>query len=371
LTHPAARTATGTEPLVLVPPTAPLNPAPRGAVMHRWSGTSMGCTWRLVLATLPTTEVAHVPRTVEARLARLVAELSHWERDSALSRFNRLPEGTWQTLTPDFATVMYASLALAEASGGAFDPALGDRITAWGFGPRGRFDQPGFMPPAPVSCALGLRQAQPEREGVPLSPIAPSLSKGPSATTWRDLQLRGDHLLQPGGCVLDLSAIAKGHAVDVVAALLRQLGFGHFLFELGGELAGEGLKPDGQPWWVALERPSGAGASLPPLRAALVGMSLATSGDYRQGFTDSHGRWCSHTLDPRSGEPVRHALASVSVLHERCMQADALATVLFVLGPDDGDAWARTNGVAAWFVARMADGGWREWPSPALADWLD
>jgi thiamine biosynthesis lipoprotein len=205
---------------------------------------------------------------------------------------------------------------------------------------------------------------------VPLSPFALSLSKGPSRT-WRDLQLRGDHLLQPGGCVLDFSAIAKGHAVDVVVALLRQLGFGHFLFELGGELAGEGLKPDGQPWWVALERPPGAGASLPPLRAALVGMSMATSGDYRQGFTDHHGRWCSHTLDPRTGQPVRHALASVSVLHERCMQADALATVLFVLGPDEGDAWARAHGVAAWFVKRTQAGGWREWPSPALAEWLD
>jgi thiamine biosynthesis lipoprotein len=147
-------------------------------------------------------------------------------------------------------------------------------------------------------------------------------------------------------------------------------GWASFLFELGGELVGEGLKPDGQPWWVAIERPPHA-LTLPPLRAALVGHALATSGDYRQGFTDHEGRWCSHTLDPRSGLPVRHALASVSVLHERCMQADALATVLFVLGPDEGTAWADAHGVAAWFVARDGRGGCREWPSAALDDWLD
>lgn len=327
--------------LVLVPPMAPLQPAPRGAVLHRWSGPSMGSSWRLVLAAPPGAALAGVPAAIEARLARLVAELSHWEADSDLSRFNRLPAGAWATLPPDFAAVMRAALPLAEQSGGAFDPALGGSIEAWGFGPQSRFDSPGFAPPAHT----------------------------PTGAAWRGLRLDGDRLQQPGGCTLDLSAIAKGHAVDVVAALLRQRGFGHFLFELGGELFGEGLKPDGRPWWVALERPPGA-AALPPLRAALVGQALATSGDYRQGFTDSHGRWRSHTIDPRSGEPVRHALASVSVLHERCMLADALATVLFVLGPEEGRAWADAHGVAAWFVARD-DHGWREWPSAALKDWLD
>jgi thiamine biosynthesis lipoprotein len=336
-----------TEPVVLVPPSAPLRPAPAGAPIHRLAGQSMGCHWRLLLVGELAAGSAHalvpVQSGVQATLDRVVAQMSHWDAGSELSRFNRLPAGQALALSPGFAAVMRCALQLAEASGGAFDPAMGGAIEAWGFGPVRRFDSAGFAPP-PAATAGGA--------------------------SWRSLRLQGTRLGQPGGCRLDLSAIAKGHAVDAVAAWLRTQGWHHFLFELGGELVGEGLKPGGQPWWVAIERPPQA-LNLPSLRAALVGQALATSGDYRQGFTDRLGRWCSHTLDPRSGEPVRHALASVSVLHERCMQADALATVLFVLGPDEGLAWADAHGVAAWFVARTPGGGWREWASAALQAWLD
>lgn len=332
--------------LVLLPPSAPLVAAPRGAVLHRLTGQSMGSVWRLVLAATPAVPLAAVQARIEACLARLVQQMSHWEPDSELSRFNRLPAGQWQTLSSDFAQVMRLALRMAEQSGGAFDPALGQAIDRWGFGPTGRFGSADFLVPV-------LTDAKP-----------------PGA--WRELKLEGDRLQQPGACRLDLSAIAKGHAVDAVAAVLRADGHHHFLFELGGELCGEGLKTDGQPWWVALERPPGA-AGLPPLRAALVGQAIATSGDYRQGFRDAQGHWCSHTLDPRTGAPVRHALASVSVLCERCADADALATVLFVMGPEEGRAWADRHAVAAWFVTRdsQAASGWREGPSAALQAWLD
>ncbi len=332
--------------LVLLPPAAPLVAAPRGAVLHRLTGQSMGSVWRLVLAATPAAPLAAVQARIEACLAGLVQQMSHWEPDAELSRFNRLPAGQWQTLSPDFAQVLRLALHVAGQSDGAFDPALGTAVDRWGFGPTGRFDSAGFSAPA----AIG--------------------TEPPGA--WRRLGFDGARLQQPGACRLDLSAIAKGHAVDAVAALLRAEGHHHFLFELGGELRGEGLKADGQPWWVALERPPGA-ASLPPLRAALVGQAIATSGDYRQGYHDAQGRWCSHTLDPRTQAPVRHALASVSVLHERCADADALATALFVMGPDEGLAWADHHGVAAWFVARdqREAGGWREGPSAALRAWLD
>lgn len=340
-----ADAATG-DALVLLPPAAPLVAAPRGAVLHRLTGQSMGSVWRLVLAATPAVPLAAVQARIEACLAGLVQQMSHWEPDSELSRFNRLPAGQWQTLSPDFAQVMRLALRVAEQSSGAFDPALGQAIDRWGFGPTGRFDSAGFSVPVVIDA------------------------QQPGA--WRRLRLDGDCLQQPGACQLDLSAIAKGHAVDAVAAVLRADGHHHFLFELGGELRGEGLKADGLPWWVALERPPDA-ASLPPLRAALVGQAIATSGDYRQGFRDAEGCWCSHTLDPRTQVPVGHALASVSVLHERCADADALATVLFVMGPEEGCAWADRHGVAAWFVVHdsQAASGWREKPSAALQAWLD
>lgn len=331
--------------LVLLPPSAPLVAAPRGAVLHRLTGQSMGSVWRLVLAAPPAAPLAAVQARIEARLAELVRQMSHWALDSELSRFNRLPAGQWQTLSPDFAQVMRLALRVAEQSNGAFDPALGPAIDRWGFGPTGRFDSVGFSVPAATDAeALGA---------------------------WRGLKMDGDRLQQPGACQLDLSAIAKGYAVDAVAAVLRADGHHHFLFELGGELRGEGLKADGQPWWVALERPPGT-AGLPPLRVALVGQAIATSGDYRQGFRDAQGNWWSHTLDPRTQAPIQHALASVSVLHERCADADALATALFVMGPDEGTAWADQHGVAAWFVARDGEAcsGWCEWSSKALRAWL-
>jgi FAD:protein FMN transferase len=336
-------TAPAGQALALVPPSAPWVTAPRGAVLHRLSGRSMGTVWRVVLADQPGVPLAPVQARIDACLTELVRQMSHWEVDSELSCFNRLAAGESLALSADFALVMQLALRVADQSGGAFDPAIGDTIDRWGFGATGRFDSPGF---------------------------SPAFAERAERSHWRALRLAGRHLQQPGGCRLDLSAIAKGHAVDAVAATLRADGHRNFLFELGGELRGEGLKADGQPWWVALERPPGA-EQLPPLRAALIGQAVATSGDYRQGFRDAQGRWCSHTIDPRTGAPVEHALASVSVLHSSCAEADALATALFVMGPESGLAWADQHGVAAWFTTRGEGAAWYEKASATLRDWLD
>ncbi|MET0383542.1 MAG: FAD:protein FMN transferase, partial [Burkholderiaceae bacterium] len=173
------------------------------------------------------------------------------------------------------------------------------------------------------------------------------------------------------GLGLDLSAIAKGHGVDRVAILLGRLGFESHLVEVGGELRGTGIKPDGQPWWVALERPSCGGlpgtaapsdesgrdpnGRLPATLVALHGLSAATSGDYRRWFEHDGVRY-SHTIDPRDGRPVRHGLASVTVLHADCMTADALSTALTVMGPSDGPDFAERQAIAALFVVRGRDG---------------
>ncbi|MEK8030012.1 FAD:protein FMN transferase [Ideonella sp. DXS29W] len=348
MTDAAASTvaARAPAPVVWVPPDAPWVTAPRDAVLHRWAGRSMGTVWRLVLAVTPQQPVLPVRGVVEGCLAELVRQMSHWEPESELSAFNRLAAGESMPLSPDFAHVMRMALEVAHQSGGAFDPTIAEAVQRWGFGPIARYDSPGFAPSPPVAPPV------------------------PESAPWRSLAWHEGRLRQPGGCRLDLSAIAKGHAVDAVGAALRALGFGSFLFELGGELRGEGLKPDGQPWWVAIERPPG-GAHLPPLRAALIGQAVATSGDYRQGFRDTQGRWRSHTLDPRRGCPVEHDLASVTVLHRSAARADALATALFVMGWDEGLAWADQHRVAAWFTARDGAGGWREAATAALKDWLD
>lgn len=289
----------------------------------------MGTIWSLALAGGPAD-----PRAIVARVAaEVIAESSLWAAESEISRFNRAAPGSIAALSPGFAQAIAAALAVAADSGGAFDPALGEHAALWGFGPAGEQPLPAALPPA---------------------------------GRWRELALRDGHLAQPGGVHLDLNGIAKGQAVDRVAAALRDAGCRQFLFGIGGEYHGEGVRPDGQPWWIETEQPPGA--ALPPLRIALANAAVATSGDYRRAFLHG-GRSLSHSIDPATGRPIVEGVASVTVLGESCMLADAEATAITVLGPDRGMRWAETRGLAVQMLVRE-EGGFRECLSPALAAML-
>lgn len=272
---------------------------------------------------------ASVREAIEVVLARVVAQMSTWEADSDLSRFNRAEPGSWHALQPEFFTVLQHALALAERSGGAYDPTIGPVVDLWGFGPA-----------APRDCAPEPAQA---REAW--------LRVG-----WQRLQLDASvrRVHQPGGVSVDLSSIAKGFAVDEVVRALAALGVSDALVEIGGELLGVGERPDGQPWRVAVRWPSDEPDQQGPV-IALHDLAVATSGDEFHRF-ESDGRRYSHTIDPRSGAPVPHALVSVTVLHSSCMQADALATALTVLGPEAGWQFAERDGLAALFVRQADDG---------------
>ena len=161
-------------------------------------------------------------------------------------------------------------------------------------------------------------------------------------------------MIQPGGLSLDLSGIAKGYAVDVLADLLTGFDIFHALVEIGGELVGRGVRPDGEPWWVDLEDPPGV--VLPRLRIALHGVAVATSGNYRRG---------AHTLDPHSGQSADNGIRSVSVIHRTALEADAWATALTVLGPERGMDLAVREGLAVRIVANQ------ELLSPVLVEMLE
>lgn len=298
-----------------------------GGRIARLAGETMGTRWSL-LAVSPPDDVA---AGVQASLDRVVAQMSQWEPASDLSRFNAAPPGRWQALPPEFARVLCAALDVEQASGGAFGPAMGVLSDLWGFGaapPRG-------VAPSAAEIDAALREA---------GAIA---FDGPGLRARRTGQAR-----------LDFSGIAKGFGVDLAAQWLLGRGLHHFLLEVGGELCGQGIRPDGQPWWVDVELPPGAVAA--PLRIALHGLCAATSGNYRR-WLDAGGQRHAHTLDPRTGRPIENGVVSVTVLHESCMLADAWATALTVLGPDAGMALAEAQGLAAQMLA--ADG---EYLSPAL-----
>lgn len=290
----------------------------------------MGTSWSVRVVDPP----AALRAEIHGVLARIVAEMSHWEPGSNLSRFNRAEPGRWQPLPSGFAQVLAAGLAIADASGGAFDPAMGALADLWGFGPAG-------PQPFPTDAAIAEALARSGR---------------------RHIEQDGTRARRTAPAALDFSGVAKGYAVDMVAERLRGLGLADFLVEIGGELRGEGIKPDGQPWWVDCEAVPGMAAA--PLRVALHGLSIATSGDYRRGF-EFDGRRYSHTIDPRTGRPLENHVASISVLHASCMHADAWATALGVLGPA-GMALAEREGLA---VRMLARGG--EHLSPVLRAMLD
>lgn len=298
----------------------------------------MGVSWAVQACPPPGVSAEDMRVAAQATVNTIVRQMSSWEPGSDLCRFNRAPAGSWHDLPAGFAAVVDRALHWAGESDGAFDPTVGRLTDLWGFGAAGSRLE------APPGQALDSLQSQ---------------------SGWRRLERRGEALVQPGGLDLDLSGIAKGYGVDAVMAALQGLGVRHALVEIGGELRGEGVRPDAQPWWVEIETPPGLSAA-EPLVVALHGLSLATSGDYRRFRMDS-GRRRSHTIDPRTGAPVEATAASVSVLARACMDADALCTVLMVLGPEAGMDWATARRVAACW--RLRDGGERM--TPAFEAMLD
>lgn len=294
----------------------------------------MGTSWS-VEAYLPASlSPEGAERAIDAELARVIAEMSTWETDSFISRFNRAGANVWLDAPPDFVRVLTEGLRVAALSDGAFDPACGAAVEAWGFGPS------------------GIVSAPPRVEGA----------------SWRDIRIEGARVLQPG-VQLDFSGIAKGYAVDLVAAALRACGVPSGLVEIGGELKGWGVKEDGAPWWVALETPPDLVAQPEPVMLALHETAVASSGDYRRrrAFRE---REVSHTIDPATGAPAHEgAPAIVSVAHASCMTADALATALMVLGAVAGVRFADEHGIAARFVTRR-DGAADERMTVALQTML-
>lgn len=322
---------------VLVPlEIAPVAFAAEGEV-RELSGRTMGTSWSVKLVAETGASLQPLQEGIQRCLDRVDAQMSTWKADSDLSRFNHAPAGSWQALPADCFRVLEYALQVARQSDGAYDPTAGALVDAWGFGPARHYGDAGF----------GL-------------PDASQLAEARACTGWQRIELDPAALRarQPGGVRVDLSAVAKGFAVDQVARWLNARDVTSHLIEVGGELRGTGVRPGGQPWWVALEAPlphrSGAEPATQTL-LALHGLSVATSGDYRRGFGRDGEHFC-HTIDPRSGRPIAHGLASVSVVHRDCMAADAQSTALTVMGLERGLEHARRHRLAALFVQRTAEG---------------
>ncbi len=316
------------------------------STLHEVSGRTMGTTWSVRFANPSMLALDEVRAAAQAALDEVVGQMSHWEPDSHVTRFNQSPAGTWHTLPAEFFSVLQCALQWADRSGGACDPTVGALVNLWGFGPRAEGTKP-VTPPSPEALHSAL-----------------------ASSGWRrlDIDPQAQRAFQPGGLTLDFSGIAKGFAVDHVAKTLQALQIEGCLVEVGGELFGKGRRPDGLPWRVSISRPGEPQQGM--YTVALDSLAVATSGDAWH-FFEHEGQRYSHTIDPRSGKPVPASLASVTVLHADCMNADALATALTVMGPDAGLAFSEELDLAALFVERTSGGRLAPRMSTAFAEHIE
>lgn len=302
-----------------------------------FGGPTMGSTWSVKINAGPegldATERALVEERIRSLLDRLNALMSTWDDRSELSRFNRSTSLEPFPVAPDTFEVFRWAVDLAGQTDGAFDVTMGPLVEAWGFGPAPQVDV--TRPPPDDATIARLKAAS----GLHLLQLDP-------AGRW----VRKQH----PALRCDFSALVPGYAADRIAVLLEERGHRNVLIDIGGELVARGLSGSGTPWQVAIEQPREDGraiARIVPLTAA----AIATSGDYRN-YREVAGERLSHIIDPVTGRPIRHRLASATVIDRLAVRADALATALMVLGENRGMALAERLGVAAVLMVRRPDG---------------
>jgi thiamine biosynthesis lipoprotein len=300
------------------------------------SGPTMGTSFSVVIAgdSLKLEALEPLQAQIDAELQAVNAQMSTYLEDSELNRFNAAAAGGAFDASARLVEVVGLAKQVNHASGGAFDVTVGPLVDAWGFGPD-------------PSTRTELSDAQ----------IAALRERVGDAKLLLDAQAQ-TLAKTVDGLRVDLSAIAKGHGCDRVAALVEAAGHVDYMIEVGGEVRVRGANPAGEPWRVGIERPTGDAAGSRAVQAILriTDAAVATSGDYRN-YWERDGVRYSHTIDPRTGRPITHRLASVTVVHpESAALADAWATALNVLGPDEGLALAEQLELAAYFLVRTDAG---------------
>lgn len=306
-------------------------PAPSRRVVE-FRGPTMGAAYtvKVVAGSAGLADRDEVGRLIREELERINALMSTWDPASELSRFNQSTSLEPVAVAPETFEVFEWAVRLEQETRGALDVTLGPLLDAWGFGPAGRREHaPSDEDIARLREGLGLRHVE-------LDPAARTVRK------------------RHPGIVIEFSAIAPGYAADRLAALLEGRGYHDYLVDVGGEFRVKGANDLGTPWQIAVERPTGEGRFIERMIPLSAG-AVATSGDYRN-YHEVDGERVAHIVDPRTGRPIGHRLASVTVVDDLAVRADGLSTALMVLGEDEGYALAEALDLAALFIVRAGEG---------------
>lgn len=288
--------------------------------------------WHVRLASLPEgLSKEEVERALQKEIDAVNDSLSTYQETSEISRINRSQGASPVPLSPLFMQAIGTALKVSEASRGVYDVTVGPLVDLWGFGPKGRIDH------APDDTAIGLARKH---------------------VGWQLLRVdaKSSTLSRPQGVRLDLSSVGEGLAVDRMVGWLEARGIRDYMVSVAGSFRVRGNRPDGERWRVGIEKPDGSG--LPQQVVAAENTAISTSGAYRNYFEENGVRY-SHTIDPRTGRPITHRGVSVTVIvpgNTDCTLADAWATALNAMGPDEGLALAEQQGIAAFFIEKTNDG---------------
>ena len=307
-----------------------------------FTGPTMGTVYtvKILPASIPEDVRNKIPSRIQSVLDSVDKKMSTYKADSELSLFNKHTDGRPFPVSDETFEVFKLAQQVSEISNGAFDITVGPLVNAWGFGP----DKRSLIAPKAeeleaIRAQVGYKKIKLDDENYMITKDQPDI-------------------------YCDLSAIAKGYAVDRVAKLLDALGCLNYMVEVGGETRVRGHNKRGVPWQIAIEKPMTSSRTIHKV-VSLENKAMATSGDYRN-YIEVDGVRLSHTIDPRTGKPITHKLASVSVIHEECALADAFATALMVLGPDEGYELALDHNLAVYLIIRDDTDKFKEIATPAF-----
>ncbi len=296
-------------------------------------GETMGTYYRVKSLCQQSTSEKRLQTEVEQVLDAVNQTASNYLPDSEVNAVQLHNLHQWYPISPALAQVLHIAKEVHKNSDGAFDVTVAPLVRLWGFGPNANTQ----LPPTDAAVAAA-------RELIDLSAL------GVHTNAKAESRLRRHKAVE-----LDLSAVAKGYAVDRVSELLQAQGCPNHLVDIGGEVRARGVNDRGGPWRVGIETPDSVTYGTVSSVVELVDMAVATSGDYRNFIDLDNKRW-SHTIDPRTGYPVQQPLASVSVVHRSAALADAWATALSVLGADEALALANSERFAVLLLLRDAEG---------------
>ncbi len=308
------------------------------SIKGRTMGTGYSILWP---AQSPSINTEVTREKIETLLGNINSQMSTYQPDSEISVFNSSNPPYSNVISDDFARVMALSIELNRDTDGYFDVSVGPLVNLWGFGP----DKKPVSKPSDQAINSALQI-------IGLNAIA----------------LDKNTLSKQAPRYIDLSAIAKGYAVDQVAELLNGLGVNSYLVEIGGEMRAKGLKPGAEPWKIAIESPNFIQRKVHKI-LPVSNVAIATSGDYRN-FFELDGKHYSHSINPKTGYPVEHSLASVTIVAEQCANADALATAMLVMGMEKAKEYALKNNIKAYMIVRDEKSEFQEYLSPAFLGWL-